>query len=114
MDKMQKRQIARDYKERKIFAGIYELRCRSTGQCWVGPGRNIETAENMVRFTLRNGSHPNRKLQSVWRHQGEDDFCFAILDQFEIKDMTPYDLSSELKTRLAVWQTKNSADRAVG
>src|SRR5688500_7451243 len=56
MDKQSRRNLARDYKERKVPAGIFSLRCAATGETWVGAARNLDQ-KNGLMFSLRLGSH---------------------------------------------------------
>ncbi len=48
------------YKERKPAVGIYLIRCRASGQCWIGASPTLETIQNRHWFTLRQGSFPTR------------------------------------------------------
>ncbi len=54
------------YKERKTIAGIYVVRCAASGEAWVGQAPNLETIQNRIWFSLRQGSHTCRSLQAAW------------------------------------------------
>jgi hypothetical protein len=53
------------YKERKSVAGIYSVRCKTSGKVWVGQSPNLDSIRNRIWFMLRLGSHRNRSLQSA-------------------------------------------------
>ena len=36
------------YKERKVVAGIYAVRCSATGQCWAGAAPDLSTVETRL------------------------------------------------------------------
>ena len=55
------------YKERKPAVGIYLIRCRASGQCWIGASPTLDTIQNRHWFTLRQGSFPQPALQAAWR-----------------------------------------------
>lgn len=114
MDKDRKRQLARDYKERKVSPGIYAIRCAATGEVWVAPSRNLDVQQNGIWFTLRLGTHLNRALQAVWNAQGEAALAFEIIERVEDEDMTPYLLDAALKERIAHWRAELGAGLAVG
>lgn len=98
-----KRQAIRDFKERKVSAGIYVLRCEAAGAAWIGVSRNIDAQENSVRFALRMGSHPNRDLQAALRAHGADALSYEVLERIEDPDLSPMGLTDELKRREAHW-----------
>jgi len=114
MDNDKKRQLARDYKERKVSPGVYAIRCMSTGEVWVAPSRNLDAQQNGIWFTLRLGTHPNKALQAVWNAQGEAAFAFEIVERVEDEDLTPYLLDAALKERIKHWRTELGAGLAVG
>src|SRR5436853_96654 len=65
MDKQSRRQVVRDYKERKVSQGIFAVRCAATGEAWVGKSRNLEQQQNGIWFGLRSGGYVNRVLQAA-------------------------------------------------
>ena|SRR5882757_9719418 len=96
------------YKERKTVAGIYAVRCRASGQTWVGQAPNLETMQNRLWFTLRFGNDPHRSLQAAWTAHGADSFTFEVLERLEEEDL-PYIRQDLLKGRLAHWRTELGA-----
>lgn len=52
------------YKDRKVVAGIYAVRCVPTGQQWVGGAPDLSTVRNRIWFGLRLGSDPHPSLQA--------------------------------------------------
>jgi len=103
MDKADRRQRVRDYKEKRTAAGIYILRCAAAGAVWVGVSQNIAAQENSVRFVLRMGSHPNRDIQAALRAHGGDAFAYEVLERIDDPDLTPIGLSELLKRRERHW-----------
>ena len=91
------------YKERKTVAGIYSVRCRPSGQIWVGRAPDVDTMQNRLWFTLRFGNDPHRSLQAAWTTHGAGSFTFEILERLKEEDL-PYIRQDLLKGRLAHWQ----------
>lgn len=96
------------YKERKVVAGIYAVRCVPTGACWVGRAPNLEKIQNRVWFSLRQDSHPHRDLQAAWREHGPDAFTFEIVEQIDDEEAA-YLRERILKERLAHWLSELKA-----
>ena len=92
------------YKKRKNPAGIYAVRCASTGQAWIGQTLNLETIRNRIWFTLRSGGHSNRELQSAWAAHGADAFAFEPLEQLKDEEL-PYVRDTLLKERAVHWRS---------
>jgi hypothetical protein len=80
--KAARRQIAQDFKERKVPQGIFAVRCAATGEAWVGSSPNLAAAQNSLWFQLRGGRYRNSALQSAWQQRGEAAFTLEVVEQF--------------------------------
>jgi len=90
------------YKEQKVSAGIYALRCIPSGACWVGQAPNLDKIQNRIWFSLRHDGHPRKDLQAAWREHGPDAFTFEIVEKIE-DEKAVYLRERILKERLAHW-----------
>lgn len=90
----------RAYKERKVEAGIYAIRCGPSGECWVGHAPDLSTIQNRLWFTLRQGGNPHRALQAAWEAHGPDGVTFEVVERFG-DDETVHE--HDRKDRLARW-----------
>lgn len=97
------------YKERKTVAGIYVVRCATSGVIWVGQAPNLETIQNRIWFTLRQGSHPCRSLQAAWNAHGEAGLTFGECERLEDED-SDYVRTALLRERGAHWRTELKAE----
>jgi hypothetical protein len=100
--KAARRQIADEFKERKVPRGIYAIRCSITGDAWVGSSNNLNAVKNSQWFQLRNGVHRNLSLQATWKHHTEEAFLLEILEQFD-EDISPLLLNDLLTTKKKEW-----------
>jgi hypothetical protein len=99
------------YKERKVVGGVYAVRCEASGETWVGHWPNIETIQTRLWFTLRQGTHPRKGLLEAWRHYGEAQFSFEVLERLELEDETSsYIRDSALKDLTSHWREKLKAN----
>jgi hypothetical protein len=63
------------WKERKVVAGIYSVRCSATGQVWLPAAPDLATVEGRLWFDLKQGHrHRSRSLQAAWAAHGPDTF----------------------------------------
>jgi hypothetical protein len=114
MDKLNRRQAARDYKERKVSIGIFAVRCAPTGEVWVGVSRDLAQQQNRVWFGLKTGGHPNPALQAAWTQHGEAAFSFEVLEAAQAEDLSEYERGNLLKARDAHWRAELTASKIAG
>ncbi len=97
------------YKERKVVAGIYLVRCLATGARWAGQAPDLSTIQNRIWFTLRHGSHRQRSLQAAWQAHGEAAFAFEEVERLDEKALEA-GRERVLKARLAHWCAELGAE----
>jgi len=81
--KAERREAARQFRERKVTAGAYAVRCSPAGAVWVGIARNLAAARNACWFSLRMHGHRVASLQAAWDLHGEGAFTFEILEALD-------------------------------
>jgi len=106
--KAERKEAARQFKERKPSPGIYALRCLTTGRSWVDSSPNLDAAQNGQFFQLRQGLHRNKELQKEWNSQGERSFEFTVLEALP-EDTPSLNLRDLLAERKQAWATQPSA-----
>lgn len=92
------------YKELKMVAGVYIVRCTASSQAWVGQTPNLDTIQNRIWFSLRMGSHANRELQGAWALHGGDSFTFEAVERLKDEELA-YVRDTLLKERAAHWRS---------
>jgi hypothetical protein len=97
------------YKERKTFAGIFQIRCKATGETWVGQTPNLEKIQNRIWFSLRQGSHTCRSLQAAWTTHWPDGLTFEECERLE-EEATAYIRDALLKERVLHWRKQLNAE----
>lgn len=110
MDNARKRELVREYAERKQIPGIFAV--RAPGHIWTGTSRNIATAQNGIWFGLRTGSYTNKQAQAAWNAHGEAAFSYDVLE--EIADDNPQMIGLLLKEREAHWRAELGAGKIAG
>lgn len=114
MSNQRKRDLVRDYKERKTRRGVFAIRCAPTGQAWVSSSPNLDSQQNSTWFGLRLGSHPNRVLQEAWKHHGEAAFNYEVLAELTEEPASAYAMKADLKALEDEWRAKLGAGKVTG
>jgi hypothetical protein len=114
MDKQSRRQLVRDFKEKKAPLGVFAIRCAATGEAWIGASKNLEAQERSIRFGLRLGSYVNKPIQAAWNAHGEAAMSFEVLEAIDEPDLTPMGLADLLKARERHWIEALGAKKALG
>jgi hypothetical protein len=95
--------LLREYKERKVEAGIYAVRCTATCEAWIGATPELSTRQNRIWFSLRLGSHREPSLQKAWNTHGADAFMFEPVEVIDVEGLDGFGRASRLKERRAHW-----------
>lgn len=108
MNKEEKKAAIAAYKERKVDAGIYAVRCATTGEVWVGKTPDLDKAQNKIWFSLRLGSRFYGTLQTAWTAHGENAFSFEVLERLE-EEENAYLRKKLMSARAGFWREKLGA-----
>lgn len=101
-----KKEIKREYKERRKPAGVFQVRNKANGKVLLGSSLNLEGPLNSHKFMLTTGSHRNEALQKEWDEYGASQFVFEILEVVKVKDDPNFNLSDELTLLEQIWLEK--------
>ncbi|MGR4865138.1 GIY-YIG nuclease family protein [Caulobacter sp. LARHSG274] len=105
-----RRALMRDYKDRKIEAGIYAVHCEPTGQVWVGGTPDLSTRQSGVWFALRMGGHPSASLQAAWTRHGAGAFGFEALEVVDDEGLEAIGRAALLVERREHWRAALDAE----
>ena len=103
MDVKSRKDIKREYKERRKSAGVFQVRNKANGKVLLGSSLNLEGPLNAHKFMLTIGRHRNDMLQKEWNEFGADQFAFEILEVVKVKDDPDFNLSDELELLEQIW-----------
>jgi hypothetical protein len=108
MNQQDRKAAVAAYKEIKTISGVFAIICTATGETWVGQSRHIDTQQNGLWFSLRQGGCRHSVLQQAWRLHGEENFRFEQLDRLP-EDISNLLRGGELKKRAALWVARLQA-----
>ena len=66
--------------------GVLFLRCRETGETFLGISADIPADFNSIHAKLGMNCHPNRRLQALWQQYGEAGFEQGIRKSLKYED----------------------------
>lgn len=108
---MDRKALARTYKESRRPMGVYCVRNLQSGDVLIGRSTDLQAILNRERTSLRFGGHPNRRLQQDWNALGPDAFTFEVLDTLAWPDDTPdFDPTSDLLLLESMWRERMHPD----
>lgn len=105
MSTTSRKDLIANYKEQPTIAGVFAVICSATGEVWVGQSRHIDTQQNSVWFSLKQGSSPFASMQKAWNEHGEAAFRFEQLDRLS-PDLSDLARKDELKKRAGLWAAR--------
>jgi hypothetical protein len=109
MQRVDRKAAVAAYKERKIVAGIYAVRCVPTGQRWLGKAVELSRVQNGLWAGLRMGTSYFKTLQAAWNEHGEAAFVLEEIERFP-DDVEPIARPRVLKERLEHWRDELGAE----
>jgi hypothetical protein len=107
--KASRKELVLQFKEIKVQAGIYAVRCTQTGRVWVGPSRNLSATKNGLWSGLRAGMHMEKSLQAEWTAKGEQAFEYETLEVLD-EEVHPVNMSGVLKEKKGKWVAELNAE----
>jgi hypothetical protein len=109
MNREQRKAAVVAYKKRAPVAGIFALMCQATGRRWVGQAADLDTIQNRLWFTLRQGACPHAALQVAWNAHGDGAFTFEVIERLDEEELG-YVRDRLLKDRLSHWRSALAAE----
>lgn len=102
------KELKREYKERKVQAGIFQVKNTVNGKILLGSSLNLNGPLNSHKFMLTIGRHRNDLLQKEWNEYGSEKFVFEILEVVKVKDDPDFSINDELTLLEQIWLEKLS------
>lgn len=93
MDSNRRKELLEEYKNRRPEMGVISIRCKETGDSFLGISNDTKVGFNRHRFQLPANLHPNKRLQGLWNQYGEDAFEYAVVKV--LNDDDPLDDQAE-------------------
>lgn len=99
VDVNRRREISKEYKERRLVGGIYTITNTRTGQYLIGHVADLASLRNRFQFSVTTGSAIDPRVRNDWAVYGAEAFRLDVLEELEQKpDQSQAQFMDDLKT----------------
>jgi len=110
MEKLSKKDLKEQYKNREIIGGIYRINCSGSGETWLRSTIDMQGSLNRFTFSVSVGSAPEMCMKQAWEKYGKSTFSFEALEEMKKKDeQTPQEFKEDMKTLFELWKERQEA-----
>lgn len=88
MDDKRKKELITEYKNRRPDMGVISIKCKETGESFLGASSDTKADINSNRAKLSMGGHPNKRLAELWNQYGESGFEFSVIETLKCESPT--------------------------
>ncbi|NCB42845.1 MAG: GIY-YIG nuclease family protein [Clostridia bacterium] len=114
MEKLSKKELREQYKNREIIGGIYCIKCSGNDEVWLRSAMDLQGSLNRFTFSVSVGSAPEMCMTQAWNTYGKSSFSFEILEEIKKKEtQTQKEFSKDLSTLLDLWVEKQKGEQGV-
>ena len=107
MDKLSKKALKEQYKNRVLIGGVYCIKCNKNGDIWVRASTDLKGSKNRFMFSLSMNSSPEPCMAEAWNQFGKSAFSYEILEELQKKELqTEDEFSEDVNTLLEIWTEK--------
>ncbi|MEL7622990.1 MAG: GIY-YIG nuclease family protein [Clostridiales bacterium] len=112
MDLKRKKQLIKEYENRKPEMGIISFCCGITKETFLDISKDTKADFNSNRFKLMANWHPNKRLQELWNRYHENNFQLSVIQILKYEDPKA-DHTEELENLLMQCLGSNSNARRI-
>lgn len=107
MEKLSKKDLKEQYKNRVIIGGVYCVKCNSNSNLWIRATKDMQGSKNRFVFSVSTNSCPEMCMLEAWKQFGASDFSFEIIEEIQKKEtQTEREFSDDVNTLLEIWTEK--------
>ena len=111
MDKMRKKEIQSQYKEREIIGGVYAIRNTLKNKLYLDADIDLRGKKNRFEFAVKTGAGVYLKLQNDWAEQKGGHFAFEVLEELKKGEGQPISgFKADIELLKQMWLEKMSGE----
>lgn len=104
-----RKEIIKEYKERQLHGGVYQITNTLSGKYLIGYAANLKSVHNRFQlaqeFAITTGSPFHPKLKKDWEELGAQAFTLEILEELKQRsDQSQAEFLEELETLEQLWR----------
>lgn len=111
MEKMTKKELKEQYKNRKVTGGIYCIACSGNNKIWIKSTKNLEGQKNRYNFFFSTKTCPEAAMFPEWNQYGADSFSFKVLEELEKGEtQTDSEFTEDIEVLYQMWLEKQQRE----
>jgi hypothetical protein len=104
MERLSKKEIKEQYKNRTLTGGIYCIKCSGNGRAWIKATNDIEGQRNKFHFFVSTDSCPEPTMRPDWLQYGAEAFSFSVLEKLEKGEtQTDKEFADDIQALYEMW-----------
>ncbi len=108
-----RRDISREYKERRLHGGVYTITNTVSGKYLIGHAADLASMRNRFQFAVTTGSAVDPRLCGDWVELGAAAFRLDVLEEIEQQpEQSQADFLNDLQTLEQLWRANLDASKA--
>ncbi|SRR5690242_6828998 len=108
-----RRDISREYKERRLHGGVYTITNTVSGKYLIGHAADLASMRNRFQFAVTTGSAVDPRLRGDWVELGAAAFRLDVLEEIEQQpEQSQADFLNDLQTLEQLWRANLDASKA--
>ena len=108
-----RRDISREYKERRLHGGVYTITNTVSGKYLIGHAADLASMRNRFQFAVTTGSAVDPRLRGDWVELGAAAFRLDVLEEIEQQpEQSQADFLNDLQTLESLWRANLDASKA--
>jgi len=112
LEKLTKKALKEQYKERVVVGGVYCIKCNDMDQSWMRATTDMKGSKNRFLFSVSANSTPELCMTEAWNRFGPSAFSFEIVEELKKKEaQTEREFSDDVKTLLELWLEKKNGEQ---
>jgi len=107
MDKVTKKELQAQYKEREIIGGVYAIRDTKKNKVYLGADTDLRGSKNRFEFGVKTGSCVYLKLLGDWPEENGKNFTFEVLEELKKgEEQTMQAFKDDIELMKQIWMEK--------
>ena len=107
-----KKDAINEYKERKLYGGVYTITNTINGRYLIGHTANLKGMQNRFQFSVSSGSAIYSQLQKDWQAMGPEAFTFEVVEELEQKpEQNQAEFLEDLKVLEQLWRADHDGSK---
>lgn len=109
MEKLSKKEMKEQYRNRKLTGGIYSIKCNGSGRVWIKSSNDLDGQMNKFHFFVSTNSCPEPTMRADWNQYGAQAFSFSVLERLEKGDMQSHEeFADDIRALYEMWLEEDS------